>query len=227
MGPTFPWGLGLREAPALVQRPRVEGPAQSGSGRCSCGPVGRPRGRCVPDSHGPPGRGPTAHEGGLGGRRCGFCWFKWEGQPFKDRESPRCQPCSTGTQPSLGCHCCTPLPNKDTTRIPRRQRQGRDAHGPSALCTAHSLGTLGGLLAGRAHTCIASPTLGAGSHLPWQHAAWTSVRPSEPTCPSIQIRLGAGCCRTQLPILHQPPAPALPICPDALLCYKPQTKTRL
>lgn len=106
--------------------------------------MGRPRGHCVPDSHGPPGRGPTVHEGRLGGRRCGFCWFKWEGQPLKDRESPRCQPCLTGTQPSLGRHCRTPLPNKDTTRIPRHQRQGRDAHGPSPLCTAHSLGTLGG-----------------------------------------------------------------------------------
>ena len=43
----------------------------------------------------------------------------------------------------------------------------------------------------------------------------------------FQIRLGAGCHRTQLPTPHPPPAPTLPVCPDALLCYKPQTETLL
>lgn len=67
-----------------------------------------PTGHCVPDSHGPPGRGPTMREGGQGGERCGFCRFKWEGQPLKDTESPRCQPCLTEERNLLWAATATP-----------------------------------------------------------------------------------------------------------------------
>lgn len=188
--------------------------------------LAQPTGHCIPDSYGRPGRGPTVHEGGQGGGRCGFCWFKWEGQPLKDTESPRHQPCSTEEHNLLWAATAAPLSPAKTQGFPGIRGRG-DAPGPSPLCIAHSVCTLRGLLAGCAHTCMAFPTPGARSHLPWQHPAWTSVRPLEPTCPSIQIRLGAGCCRTQLPTLHPPPAPALPVCPDARLCYKPQTEMLL
>ena len=58
----------------------------------------RARGRCIPSAHrGLPrqGAGPCVDAG-----RCclllallwlfGFCWFRWEGQPHKAAETPRC-----------------------------------------------------------------------------------------------------------------------------------------
>lgn len=87
-----------------------------------------PTGHCVPDSHGPPGRGPTMREGGQGGECCGFCRFKWEGQPLKDREPQMPTVLDRGTQPSLGRHCHTSPTN--TQGFPGIRGRG-DAPGPS------------------------------------------------------------------------------------------------
>ena len=89
----------------------------------------RPTGHCIPDSHGPPGRGPTVREGGQEGERCGFCWFKWEGQPLKDTESPRFQPCLTEERNLLWA--ATAAPPQQRHKDSQASEAGGNAPGPS------------------------------------------------------------------------------------------------